>query len=298
MFISGFTFLRNAVRLDYPFVESIRSILPVCDEFVVALGPCDDDTEAVLRSLHPGKMRIVPCAWNENVARGGYLFAQQANIGLFNCRGTWAFHLQADEVVHEDGLPELLETAHRHANNPRVDALALRQICFVGDYATSVTQPEHAAGNVVRIVKPHHFVLSRADSAGFTVHPKYKERGRKPRAVECDATLFHYVAVRSPEAMRNKRRAEAGLRGHGLFEIDAYEQETCYAETPRSFVGPFEGTHPAVMAERIERFPFSVDLDSPKWRTELNDRERRTLRRARLAKWLPFLTPRSYRRVA
>ncbi|MGH7953853.1 MAG: glycosyltransferase, partial [Limisphaerales bacterium] len=40
MKVSGFTFLRNGQKFGYPFVESIRSILPIVDEFVVALGPC------------------------------------------------------------------------------------------------------------------------------------------------------------------------------------------------------------------------------------------------------------------
>ena len=38
MKISAFTFLRNGVLLGYPFEESIRSVLPLVDEFVVALA--------------------------------------------------------------------------------------------------------------------------------------------------------------------------------------------------------------------------------------------------------------------
>jgi hypothetical protein len=42
--ISGFTFVRNAIKYDYPIVEAVRSILPLCDEVVVAVGDSDDDT--------------------------------------------------------------------------------------------------------------------------------------------------------------------------------------------------------------------------------------------------------------
>jgi hypothetical protein len=35
MKVSGFTFVRNVVKYDYPVVESIRSILPVVYEFIV-----------------------------------------------------------------------------------------------------------------------------------------------------------------------------------------------------------------------------------------------------------------------
>ena len=42
MKVSGFTFVRNVVKYDYPVVESIRSILPVVDEFIVNVGWCVD----------------------------------------------------------------------------------------------------------------------------------------------------------------------------------------------------------------------------------------------------------------
>jgi len=35
MKVAGFTFIRNAVRYDYPVVESITSLLPLVDEMVV-----------------------------------------------------------------------------------------------------------------------------------------------------------------------------------------------------------------------------------------------------------------------
>jgi hypothetical protein len=44
MKVAGFTFIRNAVKNDYPVVEAITSILSICDEFVVALGNSDDGT--------------------------------------------------------------------------------------------------------------------------------------------------------------------------------------------------------------------------------------------------------------
>lgn len=36
--ISGFTFRRNGVKLSFPFEASIRSLLPLVDEFVIAVG--------------------------------------------------------------------------------------------------------------------------------------------------------------------------------------------------------------------------------------------------------------------
>ena len=43
MKISGFTIVRHGVRFDYPFLESIRSLLPIVDEYVVNVGIGDDE---------------------------------------------------------------------------------------------------------------------------------------------------------------------------------------------------------------------------------------------------------------
>jgi len=93
MKVSGFTFVRDAVRLDYPIVESIQSILPIVDEFVVNVGASDDGTLDLVRSIPSPKIRIVESTWNPNLSSGGYVLSQQTNIALFNCTGDWAIYL-------------------------------------------------------------------------------------------------------------------------------------------------------------------------------------------------------------
>ena len=59
MKISGFTFIRNGTILGYPFIESINSILPICDEFIIAVGPSEDDTLARLKTINSKKTGIL-----------------------------------------------------------------------------------------------------------------------------------------------------------------------------------------------------------------------------------------------
>ena len=61
MKISGFSFCRNAQKLYYPLAESIRSILPLCDEFVVAVGKgdADDRTRETIEGIGDPKIRIL-----------------------------------------------------------------------------------------------------------------------------------------------------------------------------------------------------------------------------------------------
>ena len=55
MKVSGFSFIKNALIYDFPIVEAIKSILPICDEFVVAVGESDDDTLELIAEYRSGK---------------------------------------------------------------------------------------------------------------------------------------------------------------------------------------------------------------------------------------------------
>src|SRR5262245_50658130 len=127
MKVSGFTFLRNGQKMGYPFVESIRSILPLVDEFVVALGPSEDDTEQMLREIGDAKIRIIPTRWNERIRSDysikGFVYGQQKSIALFNCTGDWAFYLEGDEVVHENDLPKIRSAMEMYLHDDEVEAL-------------------------------------------------------------------------------------------------------------------------------------------------------------------------------
>src|SRR5690349_10266479 len=118
MRVSGFTFLRNGVKLGYPFAESIRSVLPIVDEFVVALGPSEDESEALLKAIADPKIRIIHTTWNDRIRSDysvkGYVYGQQKSIALFNCTGDWAFYLEADELVHEADLPKIQAAMERY----------------------------------------------------------------------------------------------------------------------------------------------------------------------------------------
>ena len=73
MKVTGFTFIRNAVKFDYPVTEAIRSILPLCNDFIVAVGNSDDDTETLIQSVDKQKIRIVKTSWDDSpeMKKGG-----------------------------------------------------------------------------------------------------------------------------------------------------------------------------------------------------------------------------------
>ena len=298
MKLSGFTFVRDAVRGEYPVVESISSILPIVDEFIVNVGlPDDDGTTDLIRSIDDPKIKIIQNQWNPNLNQNGYVFAQQTNIALFNCMGKWAFYLQSDEVVHEDDLPLIMDYIDRYRDDDRVDGLVLKQLNFWGDFKTIISVYPKWERRRCWIVKPHRFILSAGDAARFTVHPKFKERGRLLRAVETEARLFHYHGIKSKKGMESKNQSARQYWGEERISIRDMDFYQLY---PRQFVSEYRGSHPKVMTELIQNHPISIDLASPQWRTALTPKEKKQWRRHKFFQYLPekYSVLRRYERVA
>jgi len=271
VFISGFIFLRNTAKMDYPVVESISSLLPIVDEFIVNIGPDEDGTVDLIESINDRKIKIIRSQWNPNLTEGYYVYAQQTNIALFNCTGKWAFHLQADEVIHEDDLPAIMNYMKRYANDDYVEAISLRQLNFWVDYKTTMNVFPFKGRRRSWIVKPHRFVLSRGDAANFTVHPKYKEKGRKIRAIDSEARLFHYWWVKSEKGLKAKYanlQRFASQKKYDVFDIYSF---------PKKFLSRYHGSHPRVMEERIRNHTLWLDWESPMWHNKLTWSEKKLL---------------------
>jgi hypothetical protein len=106
MKVSGFTFVKNAVQFSYPIVEAITSILPVCDEFIVSVGDCEDGTLELIQSIDSPKIKIIRSVWDNSLREGGKVLAVETNKALdaVSPDSDWAFYIQGDEVVHEKYL--------------------------------------------------------------------------------------------------------------------------------------------------------------------------------------------------
>ncbi len=254
MKVSGFTFCRNAVKYEYPAVESIRSILPIVDEFIVNVGRCDDGTLELIRSIGDPKLKIVESVWDESLRQGGLIYSQQTNIALSHCTGDWAFYLQADEVVHENDLPTIVRTMTEQLANSRVKGLLFRYLHFVGDYWSLNPWYYHRA---VRIIRNNGEIESCGDAVGFHLKAtrEYLQNGPKDWLVPSGARMFHYGWVKAPRTMTAKKREQTGVY-HG----DAPPpSEACWFESDETrfeeydILKEFRARHPAVMQGRVSR---------------------------------------------
>ena len=234
MKISGFTFIRNGSLLGYPFIESILSALPICDEFIVAVGDSEDDTLERIQAIRSDKIKIIPTQWNEKMQDRGFVYAQQKMIAQYNCTGDWAFYLEGDEVLHEDDLPKIKASMEKHLKNPEVEALAFDYHHFFGSPDWLAVSPGWYRQEC-RIIR--NTIRSWAPDGLYFVVMDRNKKGRYPKAALVGAPIYHYGHVRSIAAMRekNQRVGKYWKHDHPLFNG--------YQINPEA-LKPFSGRHP------------------------------------------------------
>lgn len=252
MKISGFTFCRNAVKYDYPVVESITSALPLCDEFIVNVGRCDDGTLELIQSIRDSRIKIIESVWDESLRKDGLIYSHQTNIALNHCKGDWAFYIQADEVVHEDDLPVLRHAMQRHLGNPVVKGLLFRYLHFIADYWSLNPWFYHKA---VRIIRNNGEIESCGDAVGFHFKPtqQYLQSGPKAWLEYSGARMFHYGWVKDPKTMLAKVKEQVSVY-HGNHpppqQARLYTQEA-FQYDDYAVLKDFRGRHPSVMSARV-----------------------------------------------
>jgi hypothetical protein len=198
--LSGFTLVRNAVRLDYPIVPAIRSILGICDEVVVNVGKSEDETRDLVAALADPRVRIIDTVWD--FSRGSGVLAVETERALRACRGAWGLYIQADEVLHETGAAILAERVRAWDGDVRVEGLLVDYRHFYGDFATVATN-RHWYRREVRCVRLGGEIHSYQDAQGFRVGAAE----RPVRARGTGAQMFHYGWARPPQSLTHKLHA-------------------------------------------------------------------------------------------
>ena len=186
MKISGFTFIRNGINLDYPFIESILSILPIVDEMIVVVGDCEDGTRESIVRLPSPKIKIIDTVWDENMRKGGEILAQQTNIALDNISGDWGFYIQGDEVLHEKYYEVIVEKMKTNLHNEKVDGLLFNYLHFYGSYDFVGTSRKWYR-NEIRIIRNNPKIRSYKDAQGF------RKAGKKLHVKNINASIYHYT---------------------------------------------------------------------------------------------------------
>lgn len=258
MKVSGFTFIRNAVKNDYPIVEAIQSILSLCDEFIVAVGDSADETLSLIQGINSPKIKIIETVWDTSIREGGRTFALETDkaFAAISPDTDWAFYIQGDECVHEKYLPIIKLAMEDNRENKKVEGLLFKYLHFYGSY-DYYGDSRNWYRRKVRIIRNDSAIHSFRDAQGFRIS------GRKLKVKLIDAYVYHYGWVKPPSGLVRKT-----MNFNLFYKKDAVESslpevaEFDYGNA--DCLKHFSGTHPAVMLPRIQAVNWKYSFDPTK----------------------------------
>jgi hypothetical protein len=267
MKVSGFTFIRNAQKFDYPIVEAITSVLPLCDEMVVCVGQSEDNTREIIQNIPSDKIKIIDSVWDDSLREGGKVLAVETNKALDNIAADadWAFYIQGDEVLHEQYIPAVRDAMERYKNDNRVEGLLFKYVHFYGNYH-HVGDSRKWYRHEIRIVRNNKSIRSFNDAQGFRLNNK------KLCVKPIEAYIYHYGWVKPPKFQQAKAETF-----HRLWHDDKWMEQNIpkVEEFDYSAIDSlqyFTGTHPAVMHERINRMNWHFSFDPAKKQLSFKDK--------------------------
>ena len=291
MKISAFTYVRNGKTFGYPFIESIKSLLPIVDEYIVVVGDSTDGTREAVEKIGDDKIKIVDTIWDDNLRKGGKVFAQQANIGLDSASvdSDWLFHLQADEVIHENDFPIILQSLGQNLSNKKVDGFLLRFLNFFGDF-NHYCPSRRFHQREIRIIRNDRSIRSYKDSMGFRkfhTAELINEKGSKLLVKQIEATIYHYSWSKAPKTQKAKN-IEFSKRYHPtddyIKDFEAIDGQA-YDYHQYDYLKVFTGTHPAAIQQVV---------DAQDWEFIYDPSRNNMTRKEKIMKFLEMLTGKQF----
>lgn len=268
MKVSGFTIIRNAIKYDYPVVEAITSILPVCDEFIVAVGNSEDATLELIRNIGSPKIKIIETIWDDNLREGGQVLAIETNkaFDAISADTDWCFYIQSDECVHEKHLTTIKEAMLKYRDDKRVDGLLFNYVHFYGTY-NYIGNSRRWYRKEIRIVRNDKNIRSYKDAQGFR-----KRDNSKLNVKPINAEIYHYGWVKPPKAQQAKQE-----NFHKMWHDDewmkkniAQAEEFDYSQIDS--LDEFKGTHPQVMQARVNAVNWNFRFDPSQIKLSAKDK--------------------------
>ncbi len=224
-------------------MQSIKSILPIVDEFVINVGLSEDNTLDEIIAIDDPKIRIIQSHWNEKMKDRGYVYGQQKMIAQFNCSGDWAFYIEGDEIYHEDDLNKIYKSMEQHLDNKEVEALIFDFYHFYGNSNSFLDSPGWYRSEA-RIIK--NSLRTYAPDGLFWLVLESNKKGRYPKAKHTGASCYHYGWVRSESQMNLKSQKVNKYWNNEPVNID-------YSQIDQSIIKEFNGNHPKIIEEWLPK---------------------------------------------
>ncbi|PIQ24557.1 hypothetical protein COW36_11105 [bacterium (Candidatus Blackallbacteria) CG17_big_fil_post_rev_8_21_14_2_50_48_46] len=252
--LSAYTYLKNGIRFDYPFKESIASALEICDELIICYATdSEDETPAALQELasQEAKIKLFPSeVWKQNKGHEGEVIRLAAEEAMAYCQGEWLWHVQADEVYHETDLKKLKDVLLA-ADARQTDAYRFKILHFYADYQTLISESAQEIGWYQRCIRLTRRGKTQHIKDAWTqiLDPKAPGKIR-----DLEIRIFHYGHVREHEAMRRKASYMEQLYAPLPEDFEVCpEGRFSYDRVPEAYLETFQGSHPVWMRQRIAR---------------------------------------------
>lgn len=268
MKVTGFTIIRNAIKYDYPVVEAITSVLPMCDEFIVGVGHSEDGTLQLIKNINSPKIKIMETEWDDSLREGGKLLSVETNkvFDAIDKASDWCFYIQSDEVVHEQYHDTILSAMQKFKNDKNVDGLLFNYIHFYGNY-NYVGNSRRWYKKEIRIIRNNKSIRSYKDAQGFR-----KADDSKLKVKLIKAFIYHYGWVKPPKAQQAKQE-----NFHKMWHDDQWMKKNIASVDEFDYsnidsLEEFRGTHPEVMRERIKNQNWNFTHDPSKIKLSFKDK--------------------------
>ncbi len=267
MKVSGFTFIRNAILYDYPIVEAINSILPICDEFVVAVGQSEDQTIELIQSINSPKIKIIETQWDDSLREGGRVLAVETDkaFAAISKDTDWCFYIQGDECVHEKYLPIIKSEMEKCIADKKIEGLLFNYLHFYGSYDFIGTARKWYR-NEIRIIRNNPKMSSFRDAQGFRID------NRKLLVKKIAASVYHYGWVKHPEKQQAKAETFNKLWHSDQWVEKNIPKVNAFDYSLVDGVKRFTGSHPEVMKNRIAAINWEFDFDPTKKKMKFKHR--------------------------
>ena len=238
------------MKIGCPFVESILSVIDVCDEVIVSEGYSDDGTLDILEAAFDESIgvKIFRDHWPEQ--KSGRALAEITDKAVSRASGDWIFYMQADEILHERNQ-ELLRKIDK--GNYPINAISFKFLHFTGSWFH--VNPNPGYNKAIRMFRNKGNVFRDHDGWSFygDVQPVLDING-------VWEPIYHYGWV-FKDNISAKRNSYIDLYP----DLEGYQQA---AENDNSFDTPednFFGEHPQLMKPllKLNRYsPLGIQLRS------------------------------------
>lgn len=242
----GFGVLKNGVKYDFPYKESVLSLEPITENVYFALGDSEDETNAEFAKMPFCK--TINTTWDKSL-KDGKVISVETNKALqflkmsltpAELKHAWGLYLQADEVLHEDDY-KVLKKDLEYCEANGYDAISFRYLHFWHthhDVAISKNWYPHE----IRLIKLDSPIESWGDGQSFK---------NQKKVFFTEARIFHYGHVREQKAYAEKMRFQSSFHHADHLVEEKLKKDAKNSKKHKSLY--FFGTHPKVMKERILR---------------------------------------------